>query len=119
VLLRPNAAETYHGFKKPQIKIGDPTIAAGKKVYEVYGCVACHTTDGGKNHGPTFKALAGSERQFPGHGAVVADEVDHQADRQDRPGLSGGDDAAIRAGPEAGGLTGVIHQVTGGGVSDD
>ena len=39
------------------------------------GCVACHTTDGGLNHGPTFKGLAGSHREFITASAQKADDA--------------------------------------------
>jgi cytochrome c2 len=74
VLLRPNAAETYHGFKKPNIKIADASAEAGQTLYTTFGCIACHTLDGSRNHGPTFQGLFDSKRNFPEHGSVTADE---------------------------------------------
>ena len=43
-----------------------PAIAAaakmdGKKVLEEKGCLGCHTTDGSKKIGPTFKGLYDSQ----------------------------------------------------------
>ena len=74
VLLSPNAAETHHGFKKPNVKIANASIEAGRTLYTAYGCVACHSLDGAKNHGPTFQGLFDSERKFPDLGAVAADD---------------------------------------------
>ena len=74
VLLSPNAAETYHGFKKPNIKIEQASAKVGKTLYTTYGCIACHTLDGSKNHGPTFQGLSNSKREFPSLGVVTADE---------------------------------------------
>ena len=74
VLLRPNAAETHHGFKKPNLKIAEASADGGKTLYTTYGCIACHTLDGSKNHGPTFQGLFNSKREFPSLGAVTADE---------------------------------------------
>jgi len=74
VLLRPNAAETYHGFRKPNVKIANASVEAGKALYTTFGCIACHTLDGAKNHGPTFEGLFDSKRNFPEHGSVAADE---------------------------------------------
>ena len=74
VLLRPNASETHHGFKKPNLKIAEASAGAGKTLYTTYGCVACHSLDGSRSHGPTLRGLFGSKRNFPDHGAVAADE---------------------------------------------
>lgn len=49
----------------------------GKRVAEMMGCVACHSTDGtvvGKV-GPTWKGLFGSQVLFADSGAAVADEA--------------------------------------------
>lgn len=37
-----------------------PSIAEGRRLYQINGCMACHSTDGSKNFGPTWKSLAGS-----------------------------------------------------------
>ena len=55
VLLSPNAAETHHGFKKPNVQIAEASVEAGRTLYTTYGCIACHSLDGAKNHGPTFQ----------------------------------------------------------------
>ena len=55
VLLSPNAAETHHGFKKPSVQIAEASVEAGRTLYTTYGCIACHSLDGAKNHGPTFQ----------------------------------------------------------------
>ena len=39
-----------------------------------YGCIACHSLDGAKNHGPTFLGLFDSKRKFPDLGLVTANE---------------------------------------------
>ncbi len=39
---------------------GIPDPARGERVFKLKGCVACHTTDGGKLVGPTWKGLFGS-----------------------------------------------------------
>ena len=73
VLIRPNAAETYHGYEKEVSELTEASVEAGEKLYQSFGCMACHSTDGSRNHGPTFLGLAGKEREFPGAGKVVAD----------------------------------------------
>jgi cytochrome c2 len=74
VLIRPNAAETHRGFKPPSIKIGVASVAAGEKLYQLMGCVACHTIDGSKNHGPSFKSLAGNPRPIGGAEITANDD---------------------------------------------
>jgi cytochrome c2/glucose/arabinose dehydrogenase len=58
---------------------GGPVSAAeGRKVYERFGCVACHAAadTGVSRLGPTFKGLYGSERSFlKGVVKVTADEA--------------------------------------------
>jgi cbb3-type cytochrome oxidase cytochrome c subunit len=39
----------------------DPKIAKGKELYRSLGCVACHTIDGSRSTGPSFKGLFGDE----------------------------------------------------------
>jgi mono/diheme cytochrome c family protein len=50
------------------------TAADGGKLAEVFACVACHSTDGSKHVGPTWKGLPGSTRKFKGGGQAVADD---------------------------------------------
>ncbi|MEO0415659.1 MAG: cytochrome c [Verrucomicrobiota bacterium] len=73
VLVRPNAAETFTGFKKEVIEITEANPEAGEKLYNSLGCVACHTKDGGRAHGPTFYQLAGSERELIDGSKTTAD----------------------------------------------
>tara|TARA_R110002096_G_scaffold212352_10_gene399858 strand:+ start:5845 stop:6933 length:1089 start_codon:yes stop_codon:yes gene_type:complete len=75
ILIRPNASEVHTGFKKEVIEITEASPAIGAKLYQNFGCMACHTIDGSRNHGPTFQGLAGSERDFPELGHLVADEA--------------------------------------------
>lgn len=72
VTLLPNTAETFTGFKEELIEIKKANSKTGEELYETYGCIACHSLDGGGGHGPTFLGLAGSVREFPGSGKVVA-----------------------------------------------
>ena len=69
---------------------GDAT--KGKALYTSLGCVGCHSLDGSKGTGPTFKGLAGSkvqldERPERDGRRGVPDEVDRRPRRGDRPGL--------------------------------
>jgi len=62
----------HQGFER-DLKIKDASPNAGEKVFGAYGCIACHSTDGSKGHGPTLKDLAGSTRPIEGDGPVLAD----------------------------------------------
>lgn len=54
------------------MKEPDPSVEEGKKVYQMFGCMACHTVDGsavkavaeGQAVGPTWKGLWGIRREF-------------------------------------------------------
>jgi cytochrome c oxidase subunit 2 len=64
------------GCKKEEApKAADPNVAsaeAGKQLHVNRGCSACHSTDGSKLVGPTFKGLWG-RRVETASGVVVAD----------------------------------------------
>ena len=53
---------------------GDP-ILKGKRLTELKGCVGCHSGDGSKRIGPTYKGLYGSEKEFSDGSKGVADET--------------------------------------------
>ena len=56
---------------------GPPDAARGERVFKLKGCVACHTTDGSKLVGPTWKGLFGSQVALLTDGqetTVTADE---------------------------------------------
>jgi cytochrome c oxidase subunit 2 len=48
-------------------------VATGAKLSQQYGCVACHSIDGSKSLGPSWKGLVGSERQLANGETVLAD----------------------------------------------
>jgi mono/diheme cytochrome c family protein len=52
---------------------GDAT--KGKALYTSLGCVGCHSLDGSKGTGPTFKGLGGSKVQLTNGQSVTADEA--------------------------------------------
>jgi cytochrome c oxidase subunit 2 len=47
----------------------------GAEVYVARGCKACHTLDGKKLTGPTFKGLFGKQEKLKGGGTVLVDEA--------------------------------------------
>ena len=46
----------------------------GKKIYQQYACIGCHSLDGKTMTGPTWKGLYGSERVFADGSKTVADD---------------------------------------------
>lgn len=56
----------------------EPKLSAagerGKVVAKEQGCISCHTADGAKNIGPTWKDLAGSKVKLDDGTTVTADD---------------------------------------------
>lgn len=58
-----------------QINEANMTIEErGQKYYNDFTCVACHSTDGTRKVGPSFKGLYNSERTFTDGSKAIADE---------------------------------------------
>lgn len=52
-----------------------PPAEAGEHLYaRKYGCAQCHSTDGSRGNGPTFKGLLGSDRRFTNAPPLAVDE---------------------------------------------
>jgi cytochrome c oxidase subunit II len=51
-----------------------PLKELGLLVYENKGCATCHSLDGSRGQGPTWKGLFGQTRQFADGSSAVADE---------------------------------------------
>jgi cytochrome c oxidase subunit 2 len=49
--------------------------AQGKQVARDKNCSSCHTADGGRSEGPTWKGLAGSTVKLADGSSVVADDA--------------------------------------------
>jgi cytochrome c oxidase subunit 2 len=67
------------GFEKWLADVSDflaklPPAEAGKKIYESYGCKACHTVDGTPGIGPSWKGVYGKQRSFTDGTSEVAEE---------------------------------------------
>jgi mono/diheme cytochrome c family protein len=56
---------------------GPVSVEEGKRVYQMFGCMACHSTDGSMlgKVGPSWKGLFGSKRDFTDKTSAVADEA--------------------------------------------
>jgi cytochrome c2 len=73
IVIRPNAGERFSPEEKKEI-INEPTQEIGEKLYTSLGCIACHSLDGGKNHGPSLKGSFGSKREFLSAASLVVNE---------------------------------------------
>lgn len=51
---------------EPSFSTEKPNLEWGESLYTTLGCLACHSTDGTRGHGPTFSGLFGAERTFAG-----------------------------------------------------
>ena len=71
IIISPNAAEEHKAFKEKVIKIDKPTAKIGEELYTLKGCLACHTTDGGKGHGPSLKGIFGQSRKIQESPTVI------------------------------------------------
>ncbi|WCL51378.1 cytochrome c oxidase subunit II [Leptospira sp. GIMC2001] len=61
----------YHGEES----VGSESLAdVGKKLYLNKACASCHSVDGSRIVGPTFKGLYGQNREFESGASVKADE---------------------------------------------
>jgi cytochrome c oxidase subunit 2 len=62
------------------LEVGDPELYTmppaelGKDVYTRAGCNSCHTIDGSKGEGPSFKGLFGRTERFKDGSSIVVDE---------------------------------------------
>jgi cytochrome c oxidase subunit II len=54
---------------------GQASAAKGKKLYVSLACQGCHTLDGTKSAGPTFKDLAGAQVTLDDGSTVTADDA--------------------------------------------
>jgi hypothetical protein len=67
----PRQAATAPGASAAQ---GSP-VARGRDLYSADGCAGCHSLDGTRLNGPTWKGLAGSRVRLSDGRTVVADDA--------------------------------------------
>ena len=53
---------------------GETMADYGKRLYAIQGCIACHSLDGTKKVGPSWKGLYGKGREFSNSAGVTADD---------------------------------------------
>jgi len=81
---RPAAEPTTHEEKEDKDEARERSDAAapvdpasaGQKIAEQNGCLGCHSTDGSRRVGPSFKGLMGSERTVVKEGQTVKVQAD-------------------------------------------
>ncbi len=76
VVLPQEEFTTWYLGKKEQVAAKGPS--PGSQLYQLKGCVACHSTDGSPRVGPTFKGLFGKKEEVKSGGkkeTVVVDEA--------------------------------------------
>jgi cytochrome c oxidase subunit 2 len=54
---------------------GKPDAARGEKLYQEYGCKACHSIDGAKGIGPTWRGVFESQVKLADGSSVLADSA--------------------------------------------
>ena len=80
----PVAVASGNGGGAPS---GEPSAAEGERLAnEVYGCNACHSTDGTVLVGPSWKGIYGSEEDLEGGGSATVDDDYIRESINDPPG---------------------------------
>ena len=65
----------FDSWLSSESAVADDPVARGLKVYEQYGCKACHSLDGSQGVGPTFLGSYGRTVILEDSSTVVADET--------------------------------------------
>jgi mono/diheme cytochrome c family protein len=71
-----SAIAQYQGYKL-KIDLRKANREAGETLYNAYGCIACHSTDGSKGHGPSLGGLADSKVEIEGSDKPVLADRDY------------------------------------------
>jgi mono/diheme cytochrome c family protein len=72
--LMSTAFESMGSTGEPGVEV-DPVLAAGKALFASKTCFTCHSTDGSRLVGPTFKGLAGKEETLTDGTTVTVDDA--------------------------------------------
>lgn len=68
------ASAYFKWYNDTRDGVGMEPLRLGQILYTTKGCVACHSVDGAKNTGPTWKDLFGKSHEMADGSVVVADE---------------------------------------------
>ncbi len=66
--------DEFNTWLAAEAAIADDPLARGQKVFEAYGCQACHSIDGSEGVGPTFLGAFGRTVVLEDGTIVIADE---------------------------------------------
>ena len=72
-IIRVVPIETFNDIMKEWAEPKGKLWEIGKQLYKIKGCVSCHSVDGSKNVGPSWKDLYNSQQPITGRGQVLAD----------------------------------------------
>ncbi len=70
---KPNF-ETWMADAADPIKDNEPLYESGKRIIKMLGCVNCHTVDGTKKVGPSFKGTFGTQQKLHNGETITVDE---------------------------------------------
>ncbi len=65
----------YESWLAGQAALANDPVARGEKLYQQYGCQACHTTDGSNLVGPSFLDAYGRSVELEDGSTITADEA--------------------------------------------
>lgn len=69
------ADQTKAAAEAEKANAGKPDAGRGQKLYQEVGCKACHSIDGSKGIGPTWKGVFGSQVKLADGSTVTADDA--------------------------------------------
>jgi cytochrome c oxidase subunit 2 len=69
------AEQTKAAAEAEKANAGKPDAGRGQKLYQEVGCKACHSIDGSKGIGPTWKGVYGHEVKLADGSTVTADDA--------------------------------------------
>ncbi len=61
-------------FKKEEEEMNLPPAELGQKLYAEKGCMGCHSLDGTRGNGPSFKGIFGKQEQMADGSTITVDE---------------------------------------------
>lgn len=66
VVIRGRSIDSVTVEEEPEYSTEVPNTQWGEALYTMLGCIACHSLDGTRGHGPSFSGVYGSERPITG-----------------------------------------------------
>jgi len=69
------AQNDFDAWVASQTAVSNDPVARGKQLAQQFGCVACHTADGSKGVGPTWKGVFGSQVTLSDGTTITANQA--------------------------------------------